>query len=42
MPWIMPPAVVLYNLVQFIAQSWSVYHVSETTKQTGVGKSIFV
>ena len=38
----MSPVIVLYNLVQFMSQGWSVCHVSETTKQTGAGKSIFV
>ena len=33
---------VLYNLVQFLSQCWSVCHVSETTKQTGVGESTFL
>ena len=38
----MSPVVVLYSLVQYMLQGWSLCHVSETTKQTGVGKSIFV
>ena len=38
---VMSPAIVLYNLVQYILQDWSVCHVSKKTKQIGVGKSIF-
>ena len=35
----MPPVKVLYNWVQFMSQ---MVDVSKTTKQTGVGKYIFV
>ena len=40
--YVMSAVIVLYNLVQFMSQGWSVCHLSETTKQTGAGKSIFV
>ena len=35
------PVTVLHNLVQYMPQGWSVYHVNETIKQTGADKSIF-
>ena len=39
--YVMPSVIVLCNLVQYMSQGWSVYHVSETTKQTGAGKYFF-
>ena len=34
--------VALYNFAQYMSQDVSVCHISETTKQTGARKSIFV
>ena len=39
--YVMPSVIVLCNLVQYMSQGWSVYHVSETTKQIGAGKYFF-